>query len=81
MINMNDVNEISAWAADAVRVKTSQFRVTVSGNDQDRIRNFITGVLSNYADDSNIIDTQYNPATNRVEKIGESKEEAAQTEA
>jgi hypothetical protein len=44
-------------------------RVDLTGEDFDKLLNFMKDMLSNYTDDQHIHDVQYNPKTNRTEKI------------
>ena len=69
MINRLDAEEIARKTTDSFRTYVAHLRVDLSGDDLDKTLNFLKEMLSNYVDDKHILDTQYNPKTNRTEKI------------
>lgn len=70
MINDLDVRDISADVADVLRVKVAWHSVDISPKDVDDMVNFIAEMLSKYTDNSNILNKQYNPQTDKVEIVG-----------
>lgn len=69
MINSLDIEEISKGVTDVLRVRTQWNRIDLSSDDLAATRNFVTELLSKYEDDSNILNKQYNPATNETEEV------------
>ncbi len=69
MMNTLDANETAKAVADLLRVRMQWQRVDISAEDIDRTVNFTLDLLSNYIDDKNILNKQYNPATNRTEEV------------
>lgn len=69
MINSLDIEEISKGIADVLRVRTQWLRVDLSSEDITNTVNFVTELLSKYADDKNILNKQFNPATNETEEV------------
>jgi hypothetical protein len=66
-----DIQEIASKIRDSVRVQVAHRSVHVSGDDMDAIGNFILTTLSKYEDNQLMQLEQFNPQTNRVEKIQE----------
>ena len=71
MINRMDIQEIATKVRDNVRVQAAHRSVSISGEDMDAIGNFIIATLSKYEDNKLMQLEQYNPQTDRVEKIKE----------
>jgi hypothetical protein len=70
MINDLDVREISNSVADNLRVRVAWHSVDLTPQDVEDTVNFMVEVLSKYTDNTNILNKQYNPQTDKVEVIG-----------
>ena len=72
-INTIDINEIAKATADTVRVRCAHRGENLAGDDYQDVVNFVTKLLSNYANDEQILNRQYNPKTDTVEVVGETE--------